>query len=55
MEIVAPTGQRTELGGVIARACLLIALEHFGDVHYVADIDTGQRLHQVFEGRRLWA
>ena len=53
VEIVAPSGHRTELGRVIAWQRLLVALEHFGDIDHVADINVGQHLHQILQRRRM--
>ena len=53
VEVITPAGHGAEFAGVVARKSLLVALEHFGDIDYFADVDVGQDFHQILKGRRL--
>ena len=48
-EVVAPSGERAVLGGVVAGEGLLVALEHLRDLHHVRDVDVGQHVHQLLQ------
>ena len=49
VEVVAPTSHCPVLGCVVARQRLLVALEHFGNLHHIGQVNVGQHVHQLLE------